>query len=129
MMQPEQVKNQQQAIAALLQHYFDGLYFSDVTILRQVFHPAATYVNAGQQPLFTLGMEAYFAMVAARAAPAASGQARQDSIQHIDLISTSVAIARVECVIAPKYFYDALTLVLVDGRWQIIAKVFDYRLL
>lgn len=129
MMQPEQVKNQQQAIAAVLQHYFDGLYFSDATILRQVFHPAATYVNAGEQPLLILDMQAYFAVVAARVAPAASGQTRQDSIQHIDLISPSLAIARVQCVIAPKYFYDALTLVLVDGYWRIITKVFDYQLL
>ncbi len=129
MMQPDEIKNQQHAIAAVLQHYFDGLYFSDASMLRQVFHPAATYVNAGQQPLLTLSMEAYFAVVEARDAPAATGQAREDSIQHIDLISPSLAIARVQCVIAPKYFYDALTLVVVDGRWQIIAKVFDYQLL
>lgn len=34
----------------------------------------------------------------------------------------------VECAIAPKYFTDLLTLVRVDDRWQIIAKVFHYEL-
>jgi hypothetical protein len=31
-------------------------------------------------------------------------------------------------VIRPKHFTDLLTLVHVDGRWQIISKVFHYEL-
>jgi hypothetical protein len=36
------------------------------------------------------------------------------------------ALARVECSIAEKFFTDLLTFVFVDGRWQIIAKVFHF---
>jgi hypothetical protein len=36
------------------------------------------------------------------------------------------AFARVECVIAPESFTDLLTLVRLDGRWQIISKVSHY---
>ena len=38
------------------------------------------------------------------------------------------ALARVECSIGPKHFIDLLTLVHVDGRWQILAKVFHFDL-
>lgn len=34
------------------------------------------------------------------------------------------ATAVVTCAIGGTYFTDCLTLVLLDGRWQIIAKVF-----
>lgn len=39
-----------------------------------------------------------------------------------------VALARVECSILPKRFTDLLTLVKLDGRRQISAKVFHYEL-
>jgi hypothetical protein len=32
----------------------------------------------------------------------------------------------VQCVIRPNHFTDLLTLIHVDGRWQIIAKVFHF---
>lgn len=38
------------------------------------------------------------------------------------------ALARVECAIGPKFFTDLLTFIKLDGRWQIIAKVFHYEL-
>ena len=38
------------------------------------------------------------------------------------------AFARVNCAIGERYFTDLLTFVLIDGRWQIIAKVFHYGL-
>ena len=33
-----------------------------------------------------------------------------------------------ECAVAPRRFTDLLTPLRVDGRWQIIAKVFHYDL-
>jgi hypothetical protein len=38
------------------------------------------------------------------------------------------ALARVNCSIAERFFTDLLSFVFVDGRWQIIAKVFHYDL-
>jgi len=34
------------------------------------------------------------------------------------------AFAKVECQLPPRYFTDYLTLLKVDGRWQVIAKAF-----
>jgi len=42
------------------------------------------------------------------------------------MIRSMTAFARVECAIEPKHFTDFLTLVFVDGRWQIMSKVFHY---
>ena len=51
-----------------------------------------------------------------------------DRVVSIEFAGPVTAIARVECSIGPKHFVDLLTLVHVDGRWQIIAKVFHFDL-
>jgi hypothetical protein len=116
------------AIVEVLSDYFDGLYLSDTEILAQVFHPDARYVCATEAPLVNLGMDAYLPIVAARPSPASRGEPRQDRIAGIEFAGPITAFARVNCAIGPKYFTDFLTLILVDGRWRIIAKVFHFDL-
>ncbi len=116
------------AITRVLNNYFEGLYRSDTQILRQVFHPAALYACATDGSLLTLGMDAYFPIVDKRPSPASRGDVRTDRIISIEFAGPVTALARVECSIKPKHFADLLTLVLVDGRWQIISKVFHFEL-
>jgi hypothetical protein len=117
-----------EAIAAVLQAYFDGLYTSDAAALAEVFHPAAIYATAVGGTLVHHDMATYLPIVAAREAPAARGEARRDRIVAIDLVGPVTALAKVECAIGDRLFTDLLTLVLVDGRWQVIAKVFHYEI-
>lgn len=112
-----------------LEQYFDGLYFCDVQLLNNVFHPDAIYINVTEQPVLRLSMAEYFPIVASRISPASKRQTRQDKISSINLIHERLALVRVECVIHPKYFYDALTFVFEDGKWKIISKVFHYQIL
>ena len=115
-------------IVAVLGTYFDGLYFSDTQRLRQVFHPSAIYACATDGTLLRLGMQEYFAVVDKRPAPAAKGEVRRERILSIEFAGPVTALARVECAIAPKHFTDLLTFVCLEGRWQIISKVFHYDL-
>lgn len=127
--QSEQYHADIAAIRLQLQRYFDGLYCSDVALLNQVFHPDAIYICVTDQPLLKLTMEEYFPLVEQRASPASKKQLRQDKIISINVISAKTAIAQVECVIEPKYFYDALTFIYDKGMWKIISKVFHYRIM
>lgn len=114
------------AVNDVLATYFDGLYYSDTTRLGAVLHPAARYVTATGGELVNLSMDQYLPVVDARPSPASKGEPRQDRVIAIEFAGPSAAFARVECSIAPKSFIDLLTLVNVDGRWQIISKVFHY---
>lgn len=120
-------------VVATLAVYFDGLYHSDTGRLARVFHPLAVYVTAteaaanGGRPVH-LTMGGYFPIVDARPSPAGRGEARRDRIVSLEFAGPVTAFARVECAIGPKFFTDFLTLIRVDGRWQIIAKVFHYEL-
>ncbi len=116
------------ALAAVLTEYFDGLYYSDVGRLQRVFHPQATYNCATDGSLLQLDMPAYFAVVAKRESPASRNEPRRDRIVAIEFAGPVMALARVECAIGPKFFTDLLTFIFIDGRWQIIAKVFHYDL-
>lgn len=115
-----------EAVAAVLADYFEGLYRSDTCILRRVFHSAALYASATDGTLLTLSMQDYFPIVDKRPSPFSRGEARADRIVSIEFAGPVTALARVKCEILPRRFTDILTLVLVDGRWQIIAKVFHY---
>jgi hypothetical protein len=106
--------------------YFDGLHRSDADLLARAFHPEARYVCATDGALVNLGMAEYLPMVAARPSPASRGEARRDRIVSIALAGPVTAAARVECAIGPKFFTDLLTLVRLEGRWRIIAKVFHH---
>ena len=51
---------------------------------------------------------------------------RTDRVLSIELVGPVTALARLQCSIAPKHFIDLLTLLWLDGRWQIVSKVFHY---
>jgi hypothetical protein len=116
------------AISSVLELYFDGLYHSDTRRLARVFHPRALYATAvGDVGAPTVwSMEEYFPVVDARPAPAASAQVRTDHVLSIELVGPVTALAKLQCSIGPRHFTDLLTLIHVDGRWQIISKVFHY---
>jgi 4-oxalocrotonate tautomerase len=115
-------------VANVLSTYFDGLYHSDTRRLRSVFHPRAHYVCATEGTLTYRTMEEYFPIVDARPSPASREEARADSIVSIEFAGPVTAFARVHCAIGPKYFTDLLTLIRIDGRWQIISKVFHFEI-
>lgn len=106
--------------------YFDGLYHSDVERLSRVFHPQAIYACATDGTLLYKTMPEYFEIVRNRVSPASRGDARTDDIVSIEFAGPVTALVTAKCAIAPKHFTDLLSFIYVDGKWQIISKVFHY---
>lgn len=116
------------AIRSLLQAYFDGLYNSSAEALEQVFHPAALYATAVDGHLIHRNMPDYLEVIRQRPSPASRHEPRTDRVLQLDVFGEHTAFARVQCSIADRHFTDLLSLIHVDGRWQIMAKVFHYDL-
>ncbi len=114
------------AIAEVIAVYFDGLYYSDTTRLRQAFHPRAHYVCATDGEWLFREMEEYFTVVDNRPSPASRSERRTDRIRSIEFAGPETARACVNCSIGDRFFTDFLTLVLHEDRWQIISKVFHH---
>jgi hypothetical protein len=112
-------------VQAVLQKYFDALYACDVDLLAEVFHPRAIYATADESPPLYRDMPTYFEVVRGRTPPAASADPRRDIIDEIAFAGDNAAAARVRCTLGARDFVDLLTLVREDGRWRIIAKVFQ----
>ena len=117
-----------ESLEATLQLYFDGLHHSDTERLARAFHRQAIYVSATGGVLVHMTLAEYLPMVDARPSPASRGESRTDRVLSIEFAGPVTALARVGCSIGPKHFTDLLTLVHVEGRWQIIAKVFHFDL-
>ena len=116
-------------IAEALRHYFDGFYEGDTGKLRRIFHPNAHLYSAADGPLADDDMETVYARVAGRASPASRGEARLDRILSIDKSGPESAFVKLQIAIGPKLYTDYLSLLRIDGRWQIISKTYTHQLL
>jgi hypothetical protein len=109
----------------LIGQYFDTLYYCDLEKFDTVFHPQAIYATADETPLLYRGMPAYREVIAQRQSPASRSEQRHDFIDAIEFAGRNTALARVRCSIGERDFVDLLSVVRIDGRWRIIAKVFQ----
>ena len=67
----------------------------------------------------------WFAMVRGRSSAKSQGLPRSDRIVSIDLSGPETAFVKLECAIPPRYFTDQLSLLKIDGTWQVAQKVFQ----
>jgi hypothetical protein len=63
-------------------------------------------------------------MVRTRPSPKQRGLPRHDQVLTIDLVSPTMAYVKLKCAIPPRFFTDQLSLLKIDGRWQIAQKVY-----
>lgn len=115
-------------VLSAAQSYLDAMYFGDVEGFRSVFHPQAQLYCATEGKFVNLNVEAYLDMVANRPSPEKKGDRRQDEIVSISVGSATTAHVRVKDVYLPKKFTDDLTFVLLDGKWQIVSKVWHFEI-
>ncbi len=116
----------EQDVRAVIAGYFDALYHGDVAAFRRVLHPQARLFSAADGSLVNLDVETYMGMVASRPSSASRHDPRADEIVSVTVASPTTAHARVKDMYLPKRFVNELTFVKIDGRWQIIAKVWHF---
>lgn len=113
-------------IAAALQPYFDGLYDGDVNLMRRIFHPSCRLHAAPDGVAADMDMETYYARVNERPSPRSLNQARHDAIITIVASGEGGATAVLRTARAPRLYTDFLSLLRIDGRWQIVAKTYSW---
>jgi hypothetical protein len=110
-------------ITTLMQRYFDGLYEGDTDKLGTVFHPTCFLTYAQDGKLVSIARDDWFQAINNRAKPKDTGLARHDDIVSIDCLDAHTALAKVTCAIPPRFFIDLLSLLKIDGCWQVVQKV------
>lgn len=112
------------AIEAAVQTYLDGLYEGDADKLASVFHPTSALTYEQDGLLAVLPRDQWLDLVRNRPSPKARGLARHDEIVLVDQSSPTTAFVKLKCAIPPRFFTDYLSLLKVDGKWQVAQKIY-----
>ncbi|MEM9727282.1 MAG: nuclear transport factor 2 family protein [Myxococcota bacterium] len=115
------------AVHDTVREYLDGIHEGSVASLARAMHPDCRMVCASDSNYTNMGMVEYFEVVANRQSPKDVGERRLDEIRSIDLVNGDTAVVRLVCLVLGKLCEDVLTLVLDEGAWRIVSKVYTYR--
>jgi hypothetical protein len=113
------------AIEAMLSDYFDVMYTQDMVKFDRVFHTDVVLYSAQTGELNRRPYDIYREAVVNRESPQSKGEVRKDEILLIDEISDTAAMAKVQLQMFGGVMQDYLTLIHIDGRWQIISKIWE----
>ena len=119
-------KTDQLEISALMTRYFDGLYHSDSSVLRTVFHPELSYVNATTGNHEFLGLEAYMKRIDARTPPASRNDPREEKVEEITLKGGEIGVVEARMTMLGRDYQDLLTIIRSDDGWRVLSKVFTH---
>ena len=111
-------------IEAMLADYFEVLQSQVLADFDRIFHPAGVLYSALDGEMIVRPVPLYREVVANRRAPALDGHGRADQVLSIDVLSPEMAFAKVRLQLGESMMVDYLNLLKVDGRWQIVAKLY-----
>ncbi|MBT4934431.1 MAG: nuclear transport factor 2 family protein [Rhodospirillaceae bacterium] len=104
--------------------YFDGIYRSDVDLLRRIFHPLATVIGYGSDgELKTMTLEDFLGFVQTVPSPETTGADFDMSVLSVDRSGKAAAV-KVHDYYIGRDFIDYLHLAETDSGWKITAKAF-----
>ncbi|HEX8666487.1 MAG TPA: nuclear transport factor 2 family protein [Beijerinckiaceae bacterium] len=115
---------ERQAIEKAVQTYLDGLYEGDTEKLASVFHPTSALTGDIDGKLTIVPRDQWLEAVRNRPSPQSRSLSRHDEIVQIDLAGPTTAFVKVKCAIPPRFFTDYLSLLKLDGRWQVAQKIY-----
>lgn len=113
------------AIEAVVQTYLDGLYEGDADKIAKAFHPTSALAQMHEGKLQITPRDVWLEGVRSRPSPKSKGLTRADEILSIDIAGPTMAFVKLKCAIPPRFFTDQLSLLKIDGRWQVAQKVFQ----
>ena len=119
------VGNIDPAIKHMLDDYFDVMHFQDMSLFDKVFHKNCSLYGVVDSALSLRPYDIYREAVANRESPAQKGEARNDHVLMFDQLSPTIALVKVQLEMFGGVMQDYLTLIHIDGRWQIISKIWE----
>ena len=118
---PHGVSEEEEAVRAAIDHYFQGHATGDGSHFEQVFHPEAKLFWMRDSQFNQRTSTAYIA--GASGVPPEDEAERKRRITDID-ITGDAAVVRVELDYPGALITDYMSMLKVDGRWQIVNKIF-----
>lgn len=122
--QDAQMAGNTEELVALAQAYFDAAYAMDADRFAPLFASSASITRRGDgDSVVTTPVDAWLDAVRKLPSPQDAGDARDDRILAI-AVARGMAMLQLRLRIAPREVTDLLSCFYLDGRWQIVQKVF-----
>ena len=122
---PQTARSDRQAIEAVVHTYLDGLYEGNAEKLAEAFHATSALTHIHDGKLQVIPRDTWLEGVRRRPSPQSQKLARHDEVVSIDIAGPTMAFVKLRCAIPPRFFTDQLSLLKIDGRWQVAQKVFQ----
>jgi hypothetical protein len=113
------------AIKKMLDDYFDVMHFQDMDLFDKVFHKSCCLYGVADNALSLRPYDIYREAVVNRESPASKGEARNDHVLMFDQLSPTLAVVKVQLEMFGGVMQDYLNIVLLDGQWWIMAKMWE----
>lgn len=111
-------------LVALTKTYFDAVYAMDADSFATIFDPAAFVTRRGDgNSVVVTPVAAWLDMVRNLTSPRDAGSVRADQILSI-AVTRDMALLKLRVRIPPREMTDLLSCFYLNGRWQIVQKVF-----
>ena len=111
-------------IRRTIQTYFDCMYESSAEKTHEAFHPNARITGYLEDGLHQMTVDEFAGFVASQQpSPSEQGVPARLDIESLD-VAGQTAVARVRDDYLGMTFMDTLSLISVDGKWQIYNKLF-----
>lgn len=111
-------------LIALARTYFDAAYTMDADSFATIFDPAAFVTRRGDgNSVVVTPIAAWLDVVRGLTSPQDAGSGRVDQILSIAM-TRDMALLKLRLRIPPREVTDLLSCFYLNGRWQIVQKVF-----
>jgi len=111
-------------LVALAKTYFDAAYPMDADMFASIFEPAALVTRRGDgDSVVVTPVAAWLDLVRGLTSPQHAGSPRADQILSIAM-TRDMALLKLRLRIPPREVTDLLSCFYLNGRWQIVQKVF-----
>ncbi|AKF85352.1 hypothetical protein MFUL124B02_11460 [Myxococcus fulvus 124B02] len=107
------------AIRAAVADYTEGVQSGDPVRLQRTFHPESKLLSVGQDGALATWAGSDYIQTAMKS----PFTGREDSVLQVDVVG-SAAVAKVSVRTAKWDFVDYISLLKLEGRWRIVAKVY-----
>jgi len=108
------------AISAIIQKYFDGLYQGDVDLLSSIFHQDV-WLKA---PNKRRSLSEWLSDVSNRPTPAEQGAAFNFKLLSVDIVQNQ-AMVKIYCPLFEFQYIDFIGLLKEREEWLIVSKMYD----
>ena len=111
-------------LVALAQTYFDAAYEMDADKFASIFHESSSVTRRGDgDGVVVIPIAAWLDAIRGMPSPRQAGCMRDDRIVCIAL-TRGMALLQLRLRVPPREVTDLLSCFFINGRWQIVQKVF-----